>query len=158
MKILFLDIDGVLNLHEYNEKAESNTINPVFVKNLNHVLDSTNCNIVITSAWRYMILKNAMTLQGFEYLLRTHGIHCVGKLIGTTRLDKDVNDKTERGKQIQDWIIRNMMWLPANTVWAIVDDLDLGLTLAYPEYAVIVKNGLNEAAANKLIKILERGE
>lgn len=89
-KILFLDVDGVLNGHDFHEGAQSNTIRRNCIDQLSAILKATNCHVVLSSAWRYMILGNAMKLGGFEYLLRTHGcVGIAGKLHGITCADED---------------------------------------------------------------------
>ena len=71
---LFLDIDGVLNGHEWDDEAKSCNIRRECVARLNRVVASTGCKIVISSAWRYMIHCQQMSLTGFWYMLRTHGL------------------------------------------------------------------------------------
>ena len=82
MKILFLDCDGVLN-----SKRKFPTgyfgIDPAGMFFLNHILDETKAQVVISSAWRYLVLGGSMTLEGMEYLFRTHGFG--GKIIGRGR-------------------------------------------------------------------------
>jgi len=116
-KILFLDIDGCLNGHEYDAKAESSWIKPECVIHLNRVLTSTGCNIVISSAWRYMILNGACTLRGFEYLLRTHRVHCKDLLVGTLDFD-EIQDESGRANLIKKWVEEHK---PIR--WAVLDDL-----------------------------------
>jgi len=74
MKVIFLDIDGVLNGHEFCEHAKSCGINPECVCELNRIIAATDAKIVLSSAWRYMVHGGALTLKGFEYMLRTHGV------------------------------------------------------------------------------------
>lgn len=126
--ILFLDIDGVLNTRtSFNAIAQSNTILPVAVASLNCVIEATDCKIVLISAWRYMIHGGAMTLAGFEYLLRTHGIHCAGRLIDITRLDHDTGSRTERGEQVREWMAQRHPWMaPPIYPYVIIDNDDLG--------------------------------
>ena len=71
MKIIFLDIDGVLN---QTGNAASLPFDPNCVMYLNHVIKETGAHIVISSAWRYQILEGHMTLKGFEFLMKTHGL------------------------------------------------------------------------------------
>ena len=122
MKVLFLDIDGVLNGHDYDKGAESNLIRRECVDRLNTVLELTGASLVISSAWRYMILNGAMTLSGFTYLLRTHGVRCPGRVIGFTGRDTQVEDPAERGRLIKAWLAER----PEVTRWAVVDDMALG--------------------------------
>jgi hypothetical protein len=124
MSVLFLDIDGVLNDHAYDERAESTTLLRPCVDRLNRVLDETGCVVVVSSAWRYMVLGRAMSLHGFEYLLRTHGVRCSGRLVGTTGRDRDTTDKTERGRQVGAWLAA---YGCPEEPWAVVDDLPVRL-------------------------------
>lgn len=120
--ILFLDIDGVLNGHEYDPQAESCLIKKECIDNLSKILTETSAKVVISSA-RYMVTRGAMTLQGFEYLLRTHGLHNItSRIIGTTREDLNQTDPLERPKQIQEWLESH----PEVITYVILDDLDLG--------------------------------
>ncbi len=99
--LIFLDIDGVLNCHNYDEACESSTINSDCVYRINRVLDATGAMIVISSAWRYMVHGGAMTLGGFGYMLRTHGVRCKDRIIGLTCIDEEI---PERGQQIRQWL------------------------------------------------------
>jgi len=67
--VLFLDIDGVLNGHDFDVAAQSTRIQYRCVRQLNRIIKATECKIVLCSAWRYMLLKRprhkpAMTLTG----------------------------------------------------------------------------------------------
>jgi len=148
-KILFLDIDGVLNGHEYNTDAESNTIKHECVKHLNRILAETQCELVISSAWRYMIHGGAMTLQGFGYMLRTHGVKNV-KIVGITEKDTQMENPTERGLLIQQWLSKNKV-----DQYAIVDDMQLGFD-GMPFVKTDEKTGLTEKDADQLIRILSK--
>ena len=70
-RYLFFDIDGVLNDHSKLEGSPYCGINPKCMDRLNFVIEKTNCKLILTSAWRYMINNHAMTLTGFEYMLYT---------------------------------------------------------------------------------------
>lgn len=146
---LFLDVDGVLNDHTYNAVAESTTILPRCVKQLNRVLGETGCNIVLSSAWRYLVHNKAMKLVGFECLLRSHGVECKGKIVGLTRKDRYVNDPTERGRQVFEYVTKHKL-----EQWAVVDDLDLGFG-GMPFVQTDGKVGLTSADADKLIELLK---
>lgn len=103
-KIVFLDIDGVLNghgdLHAYS-------INPRCVEQLNYILMCTEANLVLSSSWRYLVISEAMTVRGFEVLLRSHGVNACSKLLGITRPDKEGDEFDERDRQILDWLKEN---------------------------------------------------
>ncbi len=113
MKIVFLDIDGVLNRHEYNLPAQSNSLDVGAVSNLNFVLAETNALLVLTSAWRYLIQSGAMTMDGFDYLLRTHGV-VAGRLVGITASDEQI---PRRSDQIVDYLKTS-----DPQTWCVLDD------------------------------------
>ena len=107
MKIIFLDIDGVLN-HEafYKERYENkdykikhpySEIDPKCVANLNNLCKETDAKIVISSTWRNSGLdycKDVLVYHGFK-----------GEIIGITP-----NCRYEmclRGNEIHQWIDDN---------------------------------------------------
>lgn len=148
MKILFLDIDGVLNGHQYNDQAKSNGICKSCVSQLNRIILETDCKIVLSSAWRYMISGGAMTNTGFRYMMSTHGV------VGLDIIDITVPDEEVplRGNQISNWIQTN-----AYDSFAVVDDEWYG----GPDYVrnrttlTNGKIGLTEIDADKVIEILK---
>lgn len=50
-KIIFLDVDGVLNCRDYIND-ETNDIDPLKVQMIADLCDKTNAKVVITSSWR----------------------------------------------------------------------------------------------------------
>jgi HAD domain in Swiss Army Knife RNA repair proteins len=120
LTIVFLDIDGVLNSDDRRSRlAESSSLDPRAVARLNSILLETGARLVLSSSWRYVILGGAMTLQGFEYLLRTHGVanDC---LAGHTCPDEET---AGRGAQIRRWLDEH----GPVTAWAALDDMPLDL-------------------------------
>lgn len=159
-QLIFLDLDGCLNRHAYDEHASSNTIDPECVRHLNRVLDAVpDAGIVLSSAWRYMILNGAMSIQGFEYLLRTHGVHCYERLIGLTCPDEVI---PTRGQQIRHWL--NVHGGDRNYV--VIDDggqnpdgsfNDMGIgSEGHPVVWCKGNIGLTDMLATRAINILER--
>ena len=64
MKVIFLDIDGVLNSDEYVDKVKKSDIQGIErdidiekVKLLKRAIDETGAKVVLSSSWRYT--KNA---------------------------------------------------------------------------------------------------
>lgn len=119
MKVLFLDIDGVLNNHSVMDNNFCG-IQADKVKLVNDIIQSTNCNIIISSAWRYMVTYGSMTLKGFENLLLTHGLDVYNKILDVTVADED---SASRGVQISRAIAKHRI-----DRYAIVDDLDLDIS------------------------------
>lgn len=72
------------------------------------------CDIVLSSAWRYMILSGECTVLGFQSWLRVFGF--TGYVVGHTASDEDIDT---RGQQIADWVKVNVV-----TSYVVVDDLD----------------------------------
>ena len=52
MKIIFLDIDGVLNVIAQGHDKYGGIFHPHFIDNLGLIIKDTNAKIVITSSWR----------------------------------------------------------------------------------------------------------
>lgn len=125
MKVIFLDIDGVLNDHSVAATrgiSQYCGIQSDKVALLNQITDKTGAKLVISSAWRYMVHGKAMTLQGFEYMMITHGLS--GEIIGLTREDEKFDT---RKHQILDWLINSGSYVGLNE-YVILDDLDLELS------------------------------
>lgn len=74
IKLVFLDVDGVLNNHAYNDESESNTILRRCVREFNLLLKNTGAMYVVSSAWRYLVHGGGMSEVGLHCLLRTHGV------------------------------------------------------------------------------------
>ena len=158
MKILFLDLDGVANGHERHANGYYGT-KPECVAQLNRVIAATDCKLVISSAWRYLVHNRHMTIIGLENLLLTHGVDAKGRVFSVTRNDLNISDKHERGKQITEWI-REYANGGSPFGYAVVDDdNELGIPEAgHPFVKTDGKVGLTEADADRLIDILGRNQ
>lgn len=164
MRLLFLDVDGVLNAHDFDHAAMCGPIHRDKVARLNRVLLTADARVVLSSAWRYISLRGEATLTGLDWLFRSHGLLC-GRLIGHTPPDtlvRGVFDGTpgswpvenERGKQIADWLAGDGRRVGAAR-YAVVDDLDLGITAAgHPFVQTDGSVGLTDADADALVSIL----
>jgi hypothetical protein len=89
--------------------------------------DLPDVKIVISSAWRYMILRGDVTLRGFEMLLKTHGLKVHERIIGCTGPDGRIEDEPDhhdleawktaglrwRREQILDWVFEHNPMRPA---------------------------------------------
>lgn len=76
MKVIFLDVDGVLNSDEYIDKIKKLNVNTIKSKVsvnkiglLKQAVDATGARVVLTSSWRYR--KDGTLLKG---LLLKYGI------------------------------------------------------------------------------------
>lgn len=96
MKLVFLDVDGVLNseqyVHEIGNEWDDNQIDPKAVARLNRLTDETDALIVVSSSWRL-----GVTIQHLRNTLAFHGVK--GYVLGATKyLGSD------RANEIWDWI------------------------------------------------------
>lgn len=100
--ILVFDVDGVLNGHERHANGYCGT-KPGRVTRMNRIIAATDCLLVVSSAWRYLVLNGHMTVVGLENLFLTHGLDCRGRIVGVTRRDAD-SGTTDRGDQIREFL------------------------------------------------------
>ncbi len=99
-----------------------------------------------------MILAGSMTIQGFEYLLRSHGV-LANRVIGYTEADTKP-DNQRRCDQIQEWLDANMV-----SSWIVLDDEPPGM-IASPDRERLVQTdgeiGLTDAHVELAIKLLNQ--
>lgn len=147
MKYIFLDIDGVLNNHTQHANGYCG-MQSASVEAFNGVLLAyPHAKIVITSAWRYLILNGSMTLRGFESMLLTHGVDCFGRVIGHTEADKTPDEP--RIKQIREWLMDHEP--PDFSQYVIFDDLPLG-----KDYGFIQTDGAKGLAGMPIEELTAR--
>jgi len=152
--VLFVDVDGVLNLREAIDPAvASSTIHADKIARLNQVLLQSHAAVVLSSAWRYLIHNGSMTLDGIDWLFRSHGL-VANRIIGITEPDTMVDGvpvPDERGRQISDWLGHRG---PVGR-YAVVDDQDLGITAAgHPFVQTQGHIGITNNDAARLIELL----
>ena len=157
MKVIFLDVDGVLNLSAREARSPSGYIGIAekCVRNLKSIVDQTNAYIVLTSDWKYgWSPDNERCDPEARYLnkkLNRHGLH----IMTTTRED----ERRHRGHGIKDWLERN----PHVTDWVVLDDElfedfePLGI-LPHFIQTDFHADGLNESKAIHAIVHLNGGE
>lgn len=99
MKVIFLDVDGVLNSDEYIKGTIKSNIQGIEkhvdvekIKLLRQAIDQTNAKVVLTSSWR--LTKKA---QELIKLLITYGIYA----------DSTPYIRNERGLEIKQWLADN---------------------------------------------------
>lgn len=121
MKVLFLDIDGVLNSRQqikalYRRGEHQGLITdfcPIACSNLLEVLTEVHdLKIVISSSWRI-----GKTTEQLQDILMEQGIP-PERIIDCTPINYDDPEKDERGYEIQAWLDKN----PDVTSFVIVDD------------------------------------
>jgi len=171
MKVLFLDIDGVLNtdsfrrnveikddltdeqksvvvLNKYEESAKIALflIDPVLVENLNVLIKLANIDgVIISSNWR----KN-FSFQFIEAALIHHGLK--GKIIGETPhwvTGQRFSEILPKGREIKEWLdnninVKKFIILDDDNIFHGMKQLD-GFFRTHPS------EGLTENLINKII-------
>lgn len=104
-KIIFLDIDGVLNVIYQGRDKYGSLFHPHFEDNLAHIINETEADIVISSTWRYSGLKVMQSMW------RDRGLP--GNVIDVT---PTIHDGV-RGDEIDLWLRENQV-----DSYVIIDD------------------------------------
>ena len=104
LKLIFLDIDGVLNRAKpmgngYCGIDETNRLRFNTMLNV-----CTDAKLVITSSWRNQIYHAHGTLNSLEECLLTHGLNVRDRVIGV--LDRDPDDDLDN----EHWSVRSPEW------------------------------------------------
>ena len=150
MKVIFLDIDGVLN-HYYwyrKRKDKSNVsyplseFDPKSVSYLNNITDTTGAKIIVSSSWRFY--------KDIINMLRAAGV--TGEIIGCTPDLSNTYGSLCRGKEI-DAVLNKHTDIERYII--IDDDTDMDEhQLPYFIKTNANGSGLNKTVMNKSIKIL----
>lgn len=163
IKVIFLDIDGVLNIISQDHDIFGGVFHKHFVVNLKRIIDNTGAKIVISSTWRYDGLKKMKDMWVHREL--------PGEVIDITPDTYDlVNlglfryyDEVDRGHEISFWLEQH----PEVENYVILDDdndmLDTqrnnfvrtSNNIDHPD-CIDIGYGLTNICANKAIEILNR--
>lgn len=146
LKIIFLDIDGVLvNRASLRQASGLQAFaDPKCVAALNRIIAETDAKIVVSSTWRR---------SGRRFVtqkLRSWGV--VGEIVGLTPILNVAN--VERGSEIQTWIHEHMRFSSAIDSFVILDDDDDMLHLSARLVQTVFEDGLTESDADRAIEIL----
>jgi len=119
VKVLFLDIDGVLNsmntFRGLPKNGRRERIDPACIERLDRIIDATGTRVVVSSTWRF---------GGLEYLhevFAAFGLRNVHAVIDITpRVIDGLGSvaSNARGREIGAWLSQR----PDVKVFAIVDD------------------------------------
>lgn len=153
--LIFLDIDGVLNDTRHAPGVGLSPIRADRVERLNRILAATGAKVVLISGWRWIIHAGDMTVVGFDWLLRSHGM-LSGRLIGRTRVET-LDPRTgeplvmERGLHVAEWRRDHAHAGP----YVVLDDVDLGHSAAgHPFVRTDPSIGLTDGDAGAAIATL----
>lgn len=116
-KIIFLDIDGVLNVIPQGYDKYGAIFHNHFEENLRILINKTDAKIVISSTWRMSGLEVMQNMWKERKL--------AGEVIDITPCDRWMEDYEiegrDRGYEIQHWLDRN----PVKSYVIIDDDSDM---------------------------------
>lgn len=152
MKIIFLDIDGVLNSgdflwtdeHQKLDKSKNeNWFDPAAVARLNRIIEATGAECVLSSTWR--ILHTIEEVEGF---MKAAGF--VGELVGKTPGGGGV-----RGPQIQEWLDMIRRWVLEEVDSFVILDDDSDMLHLMPHLVhTSFQHGLQDEHVERAIKML----
>ena len=164
-KVIFLDIDGVLNTKWWYNQMDRNTpkdkygyaFDPKAVANLRRIVEETGADIVISSSWK------CMGLSEMEDMWEERNLP--GKVIGITPnsvsdellVDADIDSIKLfhiRGEEIKEWMARHGKQVSNYTI---IDDMDNMLPDQQSHFVQTnPEEGITEEDVQKTIKILNR--
>lgn len=153
MKIVFLDIDGVLNSWRYDQVRMSlqDNIDETRLPLLYRIVSSTGAKIVLTSSWRKHwerdFNKADSIGQHLNELFEEYGLAIFDKTI-----ESSDNNRTD---EIRDWLANNSV-----EQFVIVDDIAFGCDELEPHLMRTnyrIGRGLHDSHVSQAISILNGG-
>ena len=142
MKVLFLDIDGVLCTHNSDNYSEQDDkFDDKACKNLKKIIDETGCKLVLTSSWRLYSSYIKLLLS----LLKPYGItrlDFLGKAKSLLSRAQEISEFLSSHKEITNYIV--------------LDDEQI-VSKLIPSDKIIytqAKSGITNEITKKCIKIL----
>ena len=164
-KVIFLDIDGVLNTQDWHSRMTKDTprdefgwvFDPVAVANLAHIIDETGAVIVISSSWKFLgmtKLKEMWKIRNLPGALLDITPNTVSdEMLLNANLD-EMELGVCRGNEIKEWLSKHKREV---SNYVIIDDFDD--MLPEQEDHVVLTNtliGITKFDAEKAIAILKK--
>ncbi len=163
-KVIFLDIDGVLNTQYWFGQRDRNIskdrwgymFDPASVSNLASILEKTGAEIVISSSWKCIGISSLRDMWKERHLpgvIRdvTPDYMCDGLLLSPELSDADCLNA--RGSKIKGWLIKHRGEV---SEYVIIDDMDDVLPEQQAHFVWTDSGvGISEEDAKKAIKILQ---
>jgi len=141
IKVIFLDIDGVVNSEETLKRTKGGIlgIDPYLVSIFNRIIFATDAKIVLSSSWRHSKEgRDEVRQQIMDFIDVTPRMPLLGG-----------SETMERGKEIKAWLDKH----PEVEKYAILDD-DSDFLPDQPLFKTTWKKGLTEEIAKEVIKHL----
>ncbi len=148
-KILFLDVDGVLNntktFHTSESRYGSNKlIDPYMCLLVHRIVEATGCDIVLSSSWRHFKKGQDVKDAGIPFIDIT--VDCCSGV---------------RGVEIQNWLNKgfphDVRSDPSKFRYAVLDDdSDMLLNQKDHFFQTTFESGLTDEIAKKVINYLNK--
>lgn len=148
VKVLFLDVDGVLNSREFFENRESKSIclDESRFPLLQEIINKTGAKIVLSSTWRY----------NFDF----HSYQQLPQMLAKYKMEiMDFTGRNDagRGAEISDWLAKH----PEVDIFCIIDDdsFDMGeyIQNRLVQTSFTAGRGIERKHVDQAIKILNGG-
>lgn len=100
MKVIFLDVDGVLNSEQFVQTSSTglpfgdNQIDPEAVERLNQIIERTGAKVVISSSWRHVWSRGEIVR-----MLGKRGFRHPDAVVSITP-----SLLSQRGDEVADWL------------------------------------------------------
>ena len=164
MKVIFLDIDGVLNTQDWHSRMTKDTPRDEFgwafdlvaVENLAHIIKETGASIVISSSWKFLGLAKLREMWKIRNLPGTI-LDITPNTVSDELLLNANLDEMElgvcRGNEIKEWLSRHNSEV---SNYVIIDDFD-DMLPEQEEHVVLTNTliGITDFDAEKAIAILK---
>jgi len=165
MKVLFLDIDGVLNCMCPAPMQDNDWIdldewrygfNPTLVARLRYVIGNTDCKIVVSSSWRhhktYAPFQNGRNWR--EVLAEK--LHKSRDEVFAGETPSDMTG--QRGIEINRWLSEHGEGVDS---WCVVDDETVDIEPHIDPKRIVktdMRLGLTKEDASRIIEVLNKGD
>lgn len=162
-KVIFLDIDGVLNTQDWHSRMTKETpkdefgyaFDPVAVANLAWIIEETDAVIVISSSWKFFGVAKLREMWKVRNLPGTI-LDITPNTVSDEMLQNANLEEFQlgvcRGNEIKEWLSKHKREV---SNYVIIDDFD-DLLPEQMSHAVITNTliGITESDAEKAITIL----
>jgi len=144
MKVVFVDIDGVLNSSRYRREKGwiSVNIEPRLLMHLRTIVGATGAMIVLSTSWRKFWTKGGSVDSAGQAIDEALGS------VGLSAWDKTPVLDVSRSEEVEQWMAKKGFM-----EYAILDDADGWSEKLYPHW-IRCEDGLTEELAKQAIDVL----
>ncbi|NEW06863.1 hypothetical protein GK047_12690 [Paenibacillus sp. SYP-B3998] len=149
MKLIFLDIDGVMVTSRHfvqSNRYFGHEFDPECIKNLKAILDITSANIVVSSSWR-----EGRTLKQLQSIFEINGIN---KVIGMI----PIIDGAIRGREVKEYLNNTKELGMDISAFVIIDDEEEMGELETYLIETEFNTGITDEIKNRVIEFFSKFE